>query len=511
MTLTEKSKLIPITCTASHFVDVRILKSLQGSLKSRTREQISKLRNLILKQGFSFPIYLWLSNSTYHTLDGHGRDYICKDLVEDGYKFKHKNGDVNTKLPVIFVDAKNRREAKEKLLSVNGRFGDITEEGLVSFLTEQKCELNLSEIKEYLELPNIDLNLLDRKLRFGDEGKEADREYQFIFTQSQLKENIKNNFPTFNSTEEIINGIIDKPLAMHQFNKLCSGNKNVGSEISLLFNPHRLETKINNRKLSAAEAFISKEKGLLSSLAQWMSKQREVVHHSKYIIEAKFGTGTQIAHEFKPFLARDIYLDYCSENTKVLDPCAGWGGRMIGFVSSLLGGEYVATDPATKTFAGLNNLKEFLLNANLGNEPQINLHNLPFEDFGINEEYFDFAFTSPPYFDTEIYSDEVTQAFNRHPTIEAFNEKFLTILIKNTLKALKPGGKFLLNIGGSQYRFDLVVQQICENNGFKVREIFKYKIGKGDFIIQGYKGDKFENSIKANDLFFEISKNKYGN
>ena len=50
--------------------------------------------------------------------------------------------------------------------------------------------------------------------------------------------------------QEIIDGIIDFPLAMHQFNKLCSGNKNVGSDISLLFNPHRLEVKVNSRKYS---------------------------------------------------------------------------------------------------------------------------------------------------------------------------------------------------------------------------------------------------------------------
>ena len=67
-------------------------------------------------------------------------------------------------------------------------------------------------------------------------------------------------------------------------------------------------------------------------------------------------------------------------------------------------------------------------------------------------------------------------------------------------------GKFLLNIGGSQYRFDIVVNEICEILNLKVKEVFKYKIGKGDILTQKFSGDKLENTIKANDLFFEVSK-----
>ena len=179
---------------------------------------------------------------------------------------------------------------------------------------------------------------------------------------------------------------------------------------------------------------------------------------------------------------------------------------MLGFASSGLGGAYIATDPSTKTFRGLQALKNFVLSADHIKRPEIILHNLPFEDLRLKNNFFDFAFTSPPYFDTEIYSDEKTQAFNRYKTIEEFNQKFLTELIIKTMKALKPKGKFVLNIGGSQYRFDLVVNSICEKHNLKVREIFDYKIGKGDHLTNKFSGDQMDNSIKANDLFFEISK-----
>jgi hypothetical protein len=352
-------------------------------------------------------------------------------------------------------------------------------------------------------LPGVDLIEFEQSYLLEDE-EQTDSGYNFVFSQEQIRQAIKDDFPKFNSLQDIVIGVIDVPLAMHHFNKLCAGNKNVGSEISLLFNPHRLETRVNRRKISVAEAFIKKDKGLLSSISQWMSKQQDVVHHRQYIEIARANTGTQVSHEFKPYLARQIYTDYCKPGAKVLDPCSGWGGRLLGFASTGLGGEYFSTDPSTKTFKGLLKLKEFILSAANITKPEIKLFNLPFEDLKVPTNYFDFAFTSPPYFDTEIYSDEKTQASNRYKTIDEFNSKFLEALIVKTIKSLKPTGCFLINIGGSQYRFDQVVNSICEKNGFAIKEIFDYKIGKGNHLVKKFQGDRLENSIKANDLFFEI-------
>jgi len=501
-------KIIPVTCTSSHLVDIEKLKPIQGKLKSRTRKQLYSLRSLIIKYGFSFPMYIWQDGNIQYTLDGHGRDYICKELVKEGYAFQQKDGSVSAQLPAVLIDAKNKIEAKEKLLALNSSFGTITEEGLIEFIFEPYYELHeFLSLKENLDIPDINLDLLVPDMEStGEDTSAAAKEYLYIFSHDKIKQSIKDNFPTFKSTKEIIDGIIDFPLAMHHFNKLCSGNKNVGYEISLLFNPHRLETKINTRKFSTSEAFIQKERGMVTSIAQWMAKNQKVVHNSGYIREARVGTGTQLAHEFKPYLAREIYLDYCSNHTKVLDPCAGWGGRMLGFTSALLGGEYHATDPSSKTYEGLLKLREFILSAEFTNIPEISIFNLPFEEMKLRLDYYDFAFTSPPYFNTEIYSEEHTQAGKRYSTIEEFNDKFLRVLIKNTMDALKPGKPFLLNIGGNQYPFHIYVNQICNELKLSVKEIFKYKIGRGEPITKNYKGDVEENSLKANDLFFEIRK-----
>lgn len=499
-------KIVEINCSSAALIPVKLLTPIQGKLKSRTREQLHKLRNSILKHGFSFPIFIWKDGETNFTLDGHGRDFVCGELIDEGWMFLQKDGSLNDCVPCDFIDAKDRVDAKEKLLALNSEYGKITDEGLLDFIFELGFELKVENLSDTILIPELNFDEVSLPIEERiSESKELD-EHKFIFSQEQIKEAIKDHFPSLRSVEEIIQGVIDIPLAMYQFNKLCSGNKNTGGSISLLFNPHRLETRINNRKNSVAEQFINKDSSMINSMSQWMSKQADVVHHRQYIDVAKANTGTQMAHEFKPYLARDIYLHYCKSNPKVLDPCAGWGGRMIGFASSLLGGEYWATDPATKTYEGLSRLKEFLLLADCIKSTNIFLHNLPFEDFPVEENYFDFAFTSPPYFDTEIYSDEETQAYNRYKTLEEFNEKFLTVLIEKTMISLKDGSCFLLNIGGSQIRFDKIVNNICDSLNLKVREIFDYKIGRGDHFIQKFKGDVLENTVKANDLFFEIRK-----
>lgn len=97
------TKTIPVTCTSSHLVEIEKLQPIQGELKKRTREQLHSLSSLIIKHGFSFPIYIWEKEGIFYTLDGHGRDFITKELLKEGYLFEQKDGETNSKLPAIFI------------------------------------------------------------------------------------------------------------------------------------------------------------------------------------------------------------------------------------------------------------------------------------------------------------------------------------------------------------------------------------------------------------------------
>ena len=150
-------KIIFITCTGTELIEVSSLVSLQGKLKDKTKEQLGKLKNQIFKHGFSFPIFIWQDRGKNYTLDGHGRDFVCKELIKEGYLFQRGQGKPSTKIPADFIDAKDRIEAKEKLLALNSSFGKITEEGLYEFLNEPDFQIDFDSVKTDLELPGVDL------------------------------------------------------------------------------------------------------------------------------------------------------------------------------------------------------------------------------------------------------------------------------------------------------------------------------------------------------------------
>ena len=154
----KANKIIEITCGYQETISPTEVKDLQGELKDKTREQLDKLKRQILKHGFSFPLFVWRDkNKDVYAIDGHGRRFVSEELINEGYKFKYKDKKVVTDIPIVWIEAKSKREAKEKLLALNSSFGRISDEGFYGFLFEPGAELDFDEIKMDLDLPGLDL------------------------------------------------------------------------------------------------------------------------------------------------------------------------------------------------------------------------------------------------------------------------------------------------------------------------------------------------------------------
>lgn len=104
---------------------------------------------------------------------------------------------------------------------------------------------------------------------------------------------------------------------------------------------------------------------------------------------------------FKPLLAAVIYKYYIGdkENSIVFDPCCGFGGRLLGFKSIYPNGKYIGCEPNIETY---NELQQLIKSGKWGNSVEI--YNCKLEDFTHTQNY-DLIFTSIPYFDLEIYSN----------------------------------------------------------------------------------------------------------
>lgn len=148
---------------------------------------------------------------------------------------------------------------------------------------------------------------------------------------------------------------------------------------------------------------------------------------------------------FRPMNAKAIYERFCPEGGVILDTSCGFGGRLLGCLSSKKNFKYVGTDPNTESMYHLHQLGEYIESVT-GREDSYELHCCGSEVFRGKPNSIDFAFTSPPYFDLEVYSDEPTQCYNKFPKLEDWLEGFVRQTIKNIGYMLKPGRCYAINI-----------------------------------------------------------------
>lgn len=261
--------------------------------------------------------------------------------------------------------------------------------------------------------------------------------------------------------KELVTMLYSKYEAIIDFSRLCYGEK-TGEKISMIFNPHRYSTKKYNSE-SIIKSF--ENDNFLSGLARATLFKEGKVKDLFYQILQLGINGIGYVNEFPPYIARDLYISFTGK--RILDPCAGWGGRMIGAAS--VGSFYHGFEPATKTYNGLMELGNFLKSFKNGFDFKI--ENIPFEDAVLTDNY-DFALTSPPYYDTEIYSDEQTNSCNRYKTFEQWCDSFYLPMIEKTIRHTK---NFVLNVGNRVYDLKTILMAHYLNT----KEISSKLSGKG--------------------------------
>jgi len=140
-------KTIAIRCTAAVNLELSDLTPLQGGLKELSDANFEKLKQSILRHGITFPFFIWQSEGMNYILDGAQRDRVLKRMTEEGYEVPP--------LPCALIQAKDRKEAAEKILLISSQYGKMTNHSLEDFLAEN--DLDLPELQDELELPSINL------------------------------------------------------------------------------------------------------------------------------------------------------------------------------------------------------------------------------------------------------------------------------------------------------------------------------------------------------------------
>ncbi len=182
----------------------------------------------------------------------------------------------------------------------------------------------------------------------------------------------------------------------------------------------------------------------------------------------RLGLG-QPAVNFPPLTARYLYEKYThhipQDVLNVYDPSAGWGGRILGAMSSLKRIHYIGTDPNTDNYIDelgktrYEYVADFfnseILETNNFWEEEKNTYHL-FQDgsefignnpgFQTYKNKLDLVFTSPPYFNREQYSEDEEQSYKLYPKYDNWRDNFLKPTLTTAFEYLKNDRYLLWNI-----------------------------------------------------------------
>ena len=172
--------------------------------------------------------------------------------------------------------------------------------------------------------------------------------------------------------------------------------------------------------------------------------QHSTPYASEIIRSLSFANGLGKVTMYRPLMAKKVVSYLVNKDNlkevRVLDVCAGWGGRMIGAKSAELNHaykycrvHYTGIDPCAKTYEALRAIRDELelTNVTLINQPA----EVALQEMDPGAKY-DIALTSPPYYNLEIYSDEPTQSIASEPNLgyQAWLNTFLSPVIQGIIR-----------------------------------------------------------------------------
>jgi len=303
----------------------------------------------------------------------------------------------------------------------------------------------------------------------------------------------KQDFPYYPTDKKYRQDQFDKFMKIDDKSNLDFNNRgfkfhNGGLSLAWSYHPHAFRVQCNNN-MSPYDIFNSEEKftlGMRKSLKGiffkkqsyeiLMTQSDKIKQDIRQILRRV--TGGQMVSNFRPVTASSLYRLFCEEGDTVWDMSCGWGGRLLASIKSKI--NYIGTDPNTTTMKGLKEMATtFGVKAR-----SYELLTMGSEEYKPKKNSLDFAFTSPPYFDTEKYSDQKTQSYLKYSNINTWKEKFLRKTIANVYYGLKQNKFMALNVADvrNYQSFEKDTVDIAESVGFKLVDTF-------DLILSSQQSD----------------------
>ncbi len=257
----------------------------------------------------------------------------------------------------------------------------------------------------------------------------------------------------------------------------------------------------------------------------WMTQKSKIIDliytekqplNSYTLREALFNLAPE-ATLFKTTVAKSIYDIFKPKH--ILDMSSGWGDRLIAAIAygeaSGVDVKYSGFDPnSSLKYKYMNIVNTLSKGAEAGKRKEnFKVRTEPFETANLKDiKDVDLFFSSPPYFDFEVYTNEETQSINNYKTYDDWVVKFLFRSIKNAFSVIVKDGYFVMHItdtGNMRNVCELIKLYIEEHlDGSYIGCIFTQAPGKRRHPMWVFKKDpgSFKNDKVMSNLYPEIAK-----
>jgi len=294
----------------------------------------------------------------------------------------------------------------------------------------------------------------------------------------------QNGFPYVNlSDDELIKEF--SSIRKAKLEKVCDGkilnlNNGIGNNVFKHFAPHFYEMTTGIRKDKPSMYAAFNDDALLKKIILNRFDQNFTINGN--MIRQGLAN-SNIAFKgsiFNTSLAKYIYTQFTKTGDLIYDYSMGFGQRLLAALSLSYPVKYIGVDPFEKTVESNENIYAFYSKNIPGLNKEVDIVCCGSENyFDSNyENKVDLAFSSPPYFNLEIYENNISQA--NSTTYQSFIHNYWENTVKNTVRMLKDGAHFILNIKDIVDGFLLSedMLNICYKHGLKLVDTYKIQLTK---------------------------------